>query len=63
MIRRSFRCPYCLINWPPTQEYVNCPQCLEEARPTSQTPIGPEEAREFKNHCDFGWWLHTTDRE
>ena len=50
----TYRCPVCLVNWPPTREFTTCPECESKTDfITNDNPMDVKEALSRKRHADF----------
>lgn len=57
------RCRLCQIGWPDSDEYAQCPQCMELTEIKRGTPtVSPGDAAAMRREALFGWWLYVTGR-
>lgn len=60
------RCSLCAINWPDTDDYKMCPECLDEDgtdRCRDVKPLSLDEAWSKKMHAEFERFYEIWDQE
>lgn len=60
----SRRCSLCAIDWPDTEDYATCPQCLNDEgtdRCRGVRPLPDDEARSMKLRFQFEWFYEEWD--
>ena len=57
------KCKLCEVGWPDTDDYEQCPQCMELTKIERGTPThAPGDAEALRREAVFGWWLLVNGR-